>query len=146
MEDQEILNENPAPKRPVFLTVLCILTFISAGLGGLSELLTPLYSDVMIDFLKSNPKYDEAAMGETIAMLHAGWGFYFTVFVLSCGSFTGAFLMWKLKKIGFHFYSLSNLAILFVPMLMMGTAISWAGILLTASFIALYALNLKYMK
>ena len=100
----------------------------------------------MIDFLKSTPGYDETVMNEAITILQAGWGFYLISFTLGLGSLTGAILMWKLKKIGFHFYALSNIGLLFVPMLMFGMAISWAGIFLTASFILLYATNLKFMK
>lgn len=146
METEKITNENEIPKRPVFLTVLCILSFISAGLGSISALITPLFSDLMIEFLKNAPNYDETLMGETIMVLQAGWGFYLITFTLALGSLTGVFFMWKLKKVGFHFYALSNLGLLFAPMLMFSTAISWAGIFLTASFILLYAVNLKYMR
>lgn len=50
METEEITNENDVQKRPTFLTVLCILSFISGGLGSLSALITPMFSDIMIDF------------------------------------------------------------------------------------------------
>ncbi len=146
MGTTEILNENGTPKRPTTLSVLCILTFISSGLGCLSALLTPVFSDVMIEFLKSTPDYDEVVMNEAIIILQAGWGFYLISFTLGLGSLAGAVLMWKLKKTGFHFYALSNLGLLFAPMLMFSMAISWAGILLTTSFILLYAVNLKFMR
>lgn len=146
MQTEELMNENEGPKRPTFLSVLCILTFISSGLGSISALLTPLFSDIMIEFLKKTPDFDETAMSETITVLQAGWGFYLVSFVLALCSLIGAILMWKLKKIGFHFYALSNIALLFAPMLMFGMAISWAGIFLTASFIFLYAVNLKFMR
>lgn len=146
MENENIMNENAAPKRPIILTIVCILSFISAGLGCLSAIITPLFSDIMIDFLKSAPGYYETAMNEAITILQAGWGFYLISFTLGLGSLTGAILMWKLKKMGFHFYALSNIGLLLAPMLMFGMAISWAGIFLTASFILLYATNLKFMK
>lgn len=146
MEIEEIMNENVVPKRPTILTVLCILSFISAGLGCLSALITPMFSDVMIGFLKNAPDYDETRMGETILLLQAGWLFYFITFLFALGSLTGVFLMWKLKKAGFHFYALSNIGLLFVPMIMFGTPIGWPGVFLTASFILLYATNIKYMK
>lgn len=146
METEEITNENGVQKRPTFLTVLCILSFISGGLGSLSALITPLFSDLMIEFLKNSPNYDETLMEETIMLLQAGWGYYLITFVFAMCSLVGVFFMWKLKKIGFHFYALSNLGLLFAPMLMFDMAISWAGIFLTASFILLYAVNLKFMK
>lgn len=146
METEEITHENDVPKRPTFLTVLCILSFISGGLGSLSALITPLFSDIMIEFLKNSPNYDETLMEETIMLLQAGWGYYLVTFAFAMCSLVGVFFMWKLKKIGFHFYALSNLGLLFAPMLMFDMAISWAGIFLTASFILLYAVNLKFMK
>ncbi len=146
MQIEELANGNEAPKRPVSLSVLCILSFISAGMGSISALVTPIFSDVMIELLKSTPNYDETAMNEAIIILKAGWGFYLVTFILALGSLTGAVLMWKLKKIGFHFYALSNLGLLMAPMLMFGMAISWPGIFLTTSFILLYAVNLKFMR
>ena len=146
MEEINFSTQNEIPKRPTFLTVICILTFISSGLGCVSAILTPLFSDLMIEFLKSTPNFDEAAMSQTIILLQAGWGFYLISFVLAAGSLAGAILMWNLKKIGFHFYALSNLGLLFVPMLMLSMPISWEGILLTSSFIALYAVNFKFLK
>ena len=146
MQEINFSTQNEIPKRPTFLTVICILTFISSGLGCISAVLTPLFSDLMIEFLKSTPNFDEAAMSQTIILLQAGWGFYLISFVLAACSLAGAVLMWNLKKIGFHFYALSNLGLLFVPMLMLSMPISWEGILLTSSFIALYAFNFKFLK
>jgi len=146
MEITNLMNENKTPKRPVFLTILCVLSFISSGLGSLFAIITPLISDIMIDFLKKTPDYDEIMMDETIMILQAGWGFYLITFALSFCSLIGAFLMWQLKKIGFHFYALSNIGLLFAPMLMFNTTISWAGIFLTANFILLYAVNIKHME
>ena len=146
MENAEILNENVNPERPLFLKVLCILTFISAGIGSLSALLTPLFSEQIIELIQSSPNYDEANMAEALIVLQAGWGYYIIMFVLASASLIGAILMWNLKKIGFHVYALANLIALFVPILMFSMPISWSGILLTACFIALYALNLKHMK
>ncbi|MES2590537.1 MAG: hypothetical protein V4608_01545 [Bacteroidota bacterium] len=145
MENVEILNENETPKRPVFLTVLCILTFISSGIGSVTALLTPLFSETIIEFLQNSPNYDEAEMAETVAALQAGFGFYLMVSILAVCSLVGAILMWKLKKIGFHIYAISNLVALFIPMLMLSTPISWPGIVITAIFISMYAVHLKLM-
>jgi hypothetical protein len=146
MENIENNTETGTPKRPTFLTVLCILTFISAGMGSMSALFTPPFSDIMVEFVKMNPAFDETMKPELIILLQAGWSYYLMIFVLSICSLTGAILMWNLKKLGFHFYALSNLGLLFVPMFMLGTAISWGSILFTASFIGMYAIHLKEMK
>lgn len=146
MEEIKLSTENEIPKRPTLLTVLCILTFVFSGLGGLWDLITLFFSDKIIELLKSTPNYDEAVMGQAITLLQAGWAFYLISFTLTLCSIVGAALMWQLKKIGFHFYALSNLGLLFVPMLMLNITISWEGILLTSSFIALYAFNFKFLK
>ncbi len=146
METEKIMNEEGTPKRPVLLTVLCVLSFIYSGFACLSAMVTPMFSDVVIEFLKSSPNNDETALNQMITVLQAGWGFHLLTAALALCSVFGAILMWKLKKTGFHLYALSNLGALFVPTLMLGIQISWEGILLTASFILLYAFNLKYMK
>ena len=142
----EIISGNEAPKRPVFLTVLCILTFVAGGIEFISALFTPVFAEQIIELFKSAPNYDEVAMSEAITILRAGWTYYLIRAVLTLGSLSGAILMWKLKKTGFHIYALSNLIALFVPMLMFSIAIGWSSILVTACFIALYALHLKHMK
>lgn len=146
METEEIMNENTVSKRPVFLTVLCILSFISSGLGSITALLTPLFADTIIEFLQNAPGFDETQMYETIQVLQAGWGFYAITFLLAVGSFIGVFFMWNLRKTGFHFYAISNLGLLLTPMLLFGMPTNWTSIFFTASFILLYAINLKYMK
>lgn len=145
MEESESINEQEIKKRPLSLSVLCILTFVFSGLTCFSSLFIPVFSDLMVDLIRSNPDYDEALKAETIRLIKAGWGYYSVNFLLSFFSLTGAILMWKLKKIGFHFYALSNSALLFVPTLFFGITISWFGIFFAAGLIALYAFHLKEM-
>ena len=145
MNEMNVTNGNEPVKRPDFLTALCILTFIWSGFVSLFALIVLLFSELMIDILKNSPNYDETTMKDMITLLQAGWAYYAPTLILSLGSLIGAILMWKLKKIGIHVYALSNLALLFVPTLVLGIAISWFGILITSGFIALYAVNLKQM-
>jgi hypothetical protein len=149
MEDHsfdEMQNDKGQSKRPKTLSVLCILTFIFSGLGCLSSVITPLYADQMVEFMKSGPGFDEAAMSDNLKVLTAGWNYYLITLALTIGSIAGAIMMWKLKKNGFHFYAVSNLALLFVPTLVLGMSVSWVAILLTSCFIGMYAIHLKYMK
>lgn len=139
-------TNNEAPKRPMFLTVLCVLTFIASGIGTLTSLLAPLLAEQLTTLIQSAPNYDEVQMAEAVKVLNAGWGYYSIMFLLAAGSLIGAILMWTLKKVGFHIYTLSNLVALFVPMLMFSAALSWSGIFFTAIFIILYGLNFKHLK
>jgi hypothetical protein len=134
MEELEIKNETESNKRPPLLTLLCVLTFISSGLENMFSLIIPLFPDEMVQFIKNSPGYDEVGMS------------YVLKIIFTACSLVGAILMWKLKKIGFHFYSLSNLALLFIPTLLLGMSISSLAIILTICYIALYAMNLKFMK
>ena len=146
MENTELLNDNKPFKRPLSLTILCILSFISSGMGIFSSIMTPMFSDVMVELVKSSPNVDPALMDQTLLVLQAGWVYYFLTFLFASGSLIGAIMMWKLNKKGIHFYSISNLASLFLPTLLLGITISWFSILFTSCFIALYVSNLKHMK
>jgi hypothetical protein len=146
MEEMENVENVQASKRPGTLTLLCVLTFIYASLGILASIFVPLNQEVMTQFLLSSPNYNEAQMADTLKTIQAGWGYHALNLILASASLTGAILMWKLKKLGFHFYAFSNLAILFVPPLLIGLAISWAAIFITFGFIGMYALHLKYMR
>jgi hypothetical protein len=145
MDGTDSSNEQEIGARPSSLSLICILTFIFSGLACFSSLFIPLFPDLVIEFLKSKPGYDEALMTETILLVKAGWAYYLINFLLAFSSVFGAVLMWKLKKIGFHFYALANSVLLFVPTIFFGLIISWFGIFLAGSFIALYAFHLKYM-
>ncbi|MBA3705888.1 MAG: hypothetical protein H0W84_08325 [Bacteroidetes bacterium] len=145
MEQNEITNGTEPATRPVFLKVLCILTFISTGAGCLISLITPLMADTIVAFMQSSEAYDEIKMAEQIRVLQAGWNYYAPMFLLSLISLIGAILMWNLKKIGFHLYTSANLALLFLPMLILGVAVNWGGILLTVAFITMYAVNFKHL-
>ncbi len=93
MEEFGTTNEMGQAKRPMFLTVLCVLTFISAGLGSFGSLIIPLIAEQIIEFFKTAPNYDEAQFAGLIAMLNAGWGYYLTICLLSVLSLIGAILM-----------------------------------------------------
>lgn len=64
-------------KRPAFLTVLCILTFIGSGWGILSA------------FAQKDPGLEA----------YAGY-YYWVSLLLSAGTLFGAIQMWQLKKMG----------------------------------------------
>ena len=146
MEEIESNNNSTNSDRPNFLTVLCILTFVSAGMGTMSSLITPPFAEFFVDFVNLNPSFDESMKTELITVFQAGWGYYLTVFILSASSLAGAVLMWNLMKLGFHFYALANLGLLFLPTLFLGITTSFGNILFTGGFIAMYALHLKLMK
>lgn len=143
---ENLMEQPETAKRPMFLTVLCVLTFIASGLGTLVALFTPLFAEQLIELIKSAPNFDEANMAEGVRVLQAGWGYYLTVAALSGLSLVGAIFMWQLKKMGFHFYAIANLLVLFVPTMMLSIQMSWLSVFTTGCFILLYGLNFKVLK
>jgi len=124
--------------RPTFLTVLCILTFIGSGLTALLLLIGLVAAGAASGVLSSIP-----GMGD---MAGFGSGYFVVVLVLALSSLYGAIMMWKLKKMGFYLYSGANVIALFIPMIMASGKFSFFGLFITALFIILYGLNLKYLK
>jgi hypothetical protein len=79
--------DNPVEsnKRPTFLTVLCILTFIGSGMGAISAL----------------------AMQEPLLADYAGY-YYWLMLLLNLGTLFGAIQMWQLKKTGLFIWTAST--------------------------------------
>lgn len=124
-------------KRPTFLTVLCILTFIGSGLTTLVFLLGTMFIGAVAGILSS------IGMAELVT---GGAALFAVLTVLSAASLFGALQMWKLKKMGFYLYTGANIIGVFVPMMMV-SAISFSAmdLLFPVVFIVLYGLNLKHM-
>jgi hypothetical protein len=134
--------EKQTLKRPEILTLLCILSFIGSGLAGFSNLLVFLSYDqmgeIIKDFSKDFPDLEK--------LLTASKKFFLAGFILYSLSLIGALGMWKLRKAGFHFYTGSQLFILFLPIVFIPSLpFSFAGLFLTIGFIAAYATQLKIM-
>ncbi len=143
-----------APKRPQFLTVLCILSYIWGAIVLLCLLLCLLTTGFIFDTLTSisngtiqspsgiGPEQQVAidyllSLGEkTFAIIIAvAMIFYLT-------SLLGVFKMWKLQKSGFFIYTAVNV-------LGLGYSIysgSYFGAVISLAFIGMYYSNLKYMK
>ena len=120
-------------KRPTFLTILCVLTFIGSGLGVLFGLLLTLGMGAM---LASIPGMEEALGGGTA---------YFAIgTVLAAASLYGAIQMWKLQKMGFFIYAGASVIGIITPLLF-GLPFSTMGLIFTSLFIVLYYLNVKHM-
>ncbi|MFL5763485.1 MAG: hypothetical protein ACJ77K_06030 [Bacteroidia bacterium] len=140
------MNTEEAPKRPVFLTVLCVLTFIASGLAAIFSLAMPLMKDWFIAMMQSNPNMDEKQYNDAMKAFDAGPAYFLLSFVLAAGSVVGAAFMWKLKRNGFHIYAFSNLALLFLPTLMLDMPMNMISVILTVLFIGLYTVNWKVLK
>lgn len=132
-------------KRPPSLSFLCILTFIGSGVSALSSLFVVMAYDIMPMAVEQSPIPGAQEMLELV--LAAGRSFFVYMGLLYGLSLFGAIYMWKMRKRGFHFYTLAQLLLLIVPLLMInGYQTPFSTILLSASFILAYGLNLRFMR
>ncbi|WP_461632900.1 hypothetical protein [Labilibaculum euxinus] len=168
MEENVTTIEAPK-KRPTFLTVLCILSFIGSGGFGL---LNSLYT--YVTFESSYPAKIEQATEGLEKMKEAGMesGFFYSMTengiiqlnalsenlelitgvncLFAILSLVGIFMMFKLKKNGFYLYLIANLFWLLVPLALIDfdamLSMTIIGAIITAVFAIMYAVNLKHME
>lgn len=159
------------PKRPQFLTVICVLTFIMCGLsflGGIWSLIqnTPEHMAESIEQMRTiSPQMADQMESQMMEMQESTYAQIspYLNFVFILLSFLGAFMMWKLKKKGFYVYLAGELlpyvGLIFSgkqAIAMMGAAgggvAQTAGIVMfvfmfifDAAFFVMYGLNLKHM-
>jgi hypothetical protein len=135
-------NESPVVKRPELLTYLCILSFIGSGLASLSNLFIFLSFDNMVN-LKEEINFD---LPEFDLMMSGGKRFFFSGFIFYSVSLFGAIRMWKLKKLGFHLYTIAQVFILLLPFTFIPAyPFSILGVLVTAAFVLGYGIHFKLM-
>lgn len=155
--------------RPVFITVLCILTFIGSGWGVVSESIKYFTADsqataisvakekVNADLQKNN----DSGKGSQFAkkMMNSlntspenikKGALSSTLAAILC--IAGAIMMWNLKKTGFYLYVAGTLVGIISPFVIFGGG-NFIAILSSALigfigliFVILYGVNLKYMK
>ncbi len=148
MEQTNATNE--AAKRPTFLTVLCILSFIAAGISiivlliGIAGKGMAESAGFSTDALGAGLDPALAAQMEQ-AKAALSWPNIIGGIVLSIVGLIGVIMMWKLKKKGFFIYAGAGVAGIILP-LALGAGFSTFGTVITAGFIAMYFMNTKHMK
>jgi hypothetical protein len=146
MEGTEEKIDKPVEnRRPPSLTMLCVLTFIGSGSAFFSNLFFGIFYYQLPEAFEQLKKNGMIFPGmEMIKFLPRQYFIYTSL--LSAISLLGAIQMWKLKKIGFHFYTASQLFLIILSMIFIGISVSSGTTFLTIAFILLYAMNLKFMK
>lgn len=130
------------PKRPDLLKVLCILSFIGSGLAFFT------YTVISISFREFQIALEDLQLDlpQIDLIKNAGRGFYVSGLILYGSSLFGAIQMWKLRKAGFHFYTMAQALLLAHPYIFLGMeGFPWLPLIITTAFVMLYARNLKYM-
>lgn len=91
--DDELLDSDAVPKhnRPLFLTVLCVLTFIGSGYGLVDALLGIIGASILDLFTSAS-----GMIAKSLGLLAVSLCLF------------GAIQMWRLKKQGFWLYALGG--------------------------------------
>lgn len=128
-------------KRPTFLTVLCILSFIAAGLGIVFLLLGTILAGGAQVAVSSA----ENAGAEVTSQMGNVWLYLIVAAALIAVSLIGVIKMWKLQKSGFYMYVVAAVAGIIVD-IVLGAGFSAVGAVITVAFVVMYGVNLKHMK
>lgn len=170
METIDSQQQETPKKRPMFLTVLCVLSFISLASSGLTTLSALTSQPMTADEVEAY----EAEQYENIATfkeqdlegletmlvsmmeltiyqnneVYYSYQFFNLITILL--GFAGVYLMFKLKKIGFHLYVLYSLIpilgfYIFFPIAIVPTFLVVGSTVIAALFAILYGMNLKHM-
>lgn len=147
-----------APKRPQFLTVLCILTYIGSALAfisGIYTFFTVEASAAMFENMNMEGADPTGMMGAAHEAMRLAVAnkipnlLVATICSLLC--VIGAMQMWKLKKTGYYIYIAGEI----IPPIaafvlggggMLGSMGAAVGLIIAIVWIVLYGLNLKHMK
>lgn len=161
--EQANQSEMVPAKLPQFLKVLCILTFVGAGLGlvgGLYNLVKAPYAleefEMMQDMtgnMQGMPGggFMESIMDGAYAAAVNALPMAINTCVANLLCLFGAMMMWKLRKVGFFAYLGGQLLGIIVPIALVGFSGMFGGLMafgaiFPVAFIIMYALNLKHMK
>ncbi len=154
---------NGAPKRPTFLTVLCILSFIGIGLGliggimsfataGIAEGMTEAmmeegmadYEDMMSEMGQEEGGLLGGLFDQGMAAMEHARTLAIVQILGNLLCLFGVLRMWKLKKQGFYLYTAGELIPPIVGVILVGGLMA-TGLIIPILFVVLYGLNLKHM-
>ena len=150
--------ENELPKRPQFLTVLCILTFIGSGLSFIGALWGYFSIKASEKFLQNITNSEDHAHGMISGMQETMMKAVENavpnmVIGLLCALIClyGAILMWKLKRNGFFIYTIGEITPAISAFFLgadglIGGAGAVVGLLFAVVWIVLYAINFKHLR
>lgn len=144
-ESTQVTNE--AGKRPVFLTVICILSFIAAGFAiiGYVTALTVMGAAGAAMSALEGMEGMEGMEALTSAAPSAGmtWAYIIVGFLTTLVSLFGVIKMWKLQKQGFMLYAGASVASMIMGIIYSGFGVG--AVIIPIAFIVMYYLNLKHM-
>jgi hypothetical protein len=157
-----IMSENVenqgAAKRPAFLTVLCILSFIAAGISIVGLAIGAAAKGVVesaggttdlgdlgnLQGMEGMEGMGEAQVALDQASAAFSWPSMIGAILLTIIGLVGVIKMWKLQKQGYYIYTGAAVVGLILPVVL-GAGFSVFSLIITAAFVVMYGLNLKHM-
>ncbi|MFK5855746.1 MAG: hypothetical protein QM503_06420 [Bacteroidota bacterium] len=143
------IQEEEKNTRPELLKILCILTFVGSGFSLVSnsimfltiDMVRGLYEQGAFDFLAEEM---DTNVLEILISINASY-FLFQAVLFSLTVY-GAYMMWNLKKIGFHIYTVAQIILLILPQVFLPELpFPTFELIISLIFITLYAKNLNYL-
>lgn len=145
------------------LRILLVISFVVTGYFLLSELVMGLsqpmmkarfeqdpetflapYTGMMEQYGKMSPETLKIMFERSMEVPQ--W-YYLLSALLDAVSFAGLIMMWKLRKSGFHYYTISKLLLMLLPMLFLDRSYVGIGdIMLGVLFIAYYFFLLRALQ
>jgi len=138
---------NETKNRPELLTVLCILTFIGSGTSLLANGVLYLMFDQLKELIEQQSVF--SLMGSDVDLsflLDIKSGFFLSQLLIYTLSLYGAVQMFQLRKIGFHLYTIAQIALLIIPKIFVPVLpFPFFELMVSAVFVYLYYKNLHLM-
>lgn len=162
----EIITKEPEVKssRPIFLTILCLLSFIGGSIWAVVSLIALVMPEKIIRLVyqivkeQQGPKTEElldpmqAEMVKSMEeVLLVNFIEYYKIYlilgsavslVLALASIFGVAKMWHRRKAGFWIYTVANVLAIVGMIYLEG----WIAVSFTFIFIILYAIHLKKLE
>jgi len=138
-------NVNTQPgTRPVFLTVICILSFVGIGLAIIGYVGAFALLGVA-EVATSGTTAVTTTAGATVTTVSTGiiWAYIIGGFITVILQLVGVLQMWKLRKSGFYLYTVATVIALVLGFLYGASVFS---LILPIAFIIMYGVNLKAMR
>ena len=147
-------------KRPKFLTVLCILSFVGIGISLVSGILNYFTYSALAHAgnafsgiaAESGAKIGDAmnSLAGALGVDYGKWALVYLIqALLNLPILFGVIMMWKQKKLGFYIYAPFEVIQPALPLIMglglLGGISAILGLVFSVVFIVMYGLNLKYM-
>ena len=133
-------------KPTTILKVLLVLSIINASFSILGEGMMALFLPTLDRIYAAHPEVlEEFHMTATWEVMSQVPRPYYGAMALLAGlSLAGCLLMWKYRRVGFHCYTLAQLLMLLLPLLLLGKgAVGLGNVMFTVLFVAYYWVLLK---